>query len=138
MLAKRGLEGTSAAGRRARGSHAPKRRTEPRFVALAPSSAPCRDACCRPGPPSGEPCGGGEAPGGRGSPDQAGSSPASRGHAGLRAHGGTGFAPHSAGLRPGRSAWEAMGALSVLSTPHAHGVLEADLAPGFARIDPPA
>jgi len=43
--------------------------------------------------------------------------------------------PNSYGFRPGRSAWEAIGAIYVCINQKPKGVLDADRAKGFARID---
>ena len=45
------------------------------------------------------------------------------------------FEPHSYGLRPGRSAWDAMGAISVCINQKPTWVLDADRAKCFDRID---
>lgn len=47
-------------------------------------------------------------------------------------------APNRAGGRPGRRTWEALGALEVELTQPPTGVLEADRAPGVARLEPAA
>ena len=53
----------------------------------------------------------------------------------LEAHWEACFEPHSDGCRPGRSAWEALGAIDVLINQQANWGLDADIAHGVDRID---